>query len=210
MIYHECIAGSRAYGLEIEGSDIDVCRIADSWNTAGHDGEKHIIQVPREEFVDRAVLQRETPLYIQWWFPFEINTPGALSEYMIENRESVVRASKKRVWELHIRTARGLSEHPEHYYPRFPKRLAYSTHYYDMLAKYAAGEPFVNAIRASGDMREALIAMRKNELPLEEVVAINTDARARADACADWYASEADTGVLNGIQKDLKELLGLR
>lgn len=210
MIYHECIAGSRAYGLEIEGSDIDVCRIADSWNTAGHDGEKHIIQVPREEFVDRAVLQRETPLYIQWWFPFEINTPGALSEYMIENRESVVRASKKRVWELHIRTARGLSEHPEHYYPRFPKRLAYSTHYYDMLAKYAAGEPFVNAIRASGDMREALIAMRKNELPLKEVIAINTDARDRAEACADWYDEAADTGVLNGIQKDLKELLGLR
>lgn len=94
MIYYECIAGSRAYGLELEGSDIDVCRIADSWSTTGHDGEKHIIQVPREEFVDRAVLQRETPLYIQWWFPFEINTPGALSEYLTENRESVVRASK--------------------------------------------------------------------------------------------------------------------
>ena len=210
MIYHECIAGSRAYGLEIEGSDIDVCRIADSWNTAGHDGEKHIIQVPREEFVDRAVLQRETPLYIQWWFPFEINTPGALSEYLTENRESVVRASKKRVWELHIRTAHGLSEHPEHYYPRFPKRLAYSTHYYDMLSKYAAGESFADVIRASGDMREALIAMRKNELPLKEAIAINADARVRAEACANWYDETADTGVLNGIQQDLKELLGLR
>ena len=33
MIYYECIAGSRAYGLELEGSDIDVCRIADSWST---------------------------------------------------------------------------------------------------------------------------------------------------------------------------------
>lgn len=156
------------------------------------------------------MLQRETPLYIQWWFPFEINTPGALSEYLTENRESVVRASKKRVWELHIRTAHGLSEHPEHYYPRFPKRLAYSTHYYGMLSKYAAGESFADVIRASGDMREALIAMRKNELPLKEAIAINADARVRAEACANWYDETVDTGVLNGIQQDLKELLGLR
>ena len=59
-------------------------------------------------------------------------------------------------------------------------------------------------------MREALIAMRKNELPLKEAIAINADARVRAEACANWYDETADTGVLNGIQQDLKELLGLR
>ena len=210
MIYYECIAGSRAYGLELEGSDTDVCRVADSWSTTGHDGEKHIIQVPREEFIDRAALRRETPFYIQWWFPYEINTPGALSEYLTENRESVVRALKKRVWELHSMAARGLSAHPEHYYPRFPKRLAYSTHYYDMLAKYAHGEPFADAIRASGDMRDALLAMRRNELPLEEALALNEDARKRAESCAGWYDEAVDTEVLNEMQKHLKELLGLR
>ena len=31
MTYYEVIAGSRSYGLEIAGSDIDLCRVADGW-----------------------------------------------------------------------------------------------------------------------------------------------------------------------------------
>lgn len=207
MKYYEAIGGSRCYGLNVEESDIDLFRIGDSWNVAGHEGSYHVIQVPRSEFADKAILLQEATLYIQWWFPAEILTSGDLSEYMAVNRERVAFAARNRVWELHWKAAQGMALYPEHFYPRFPKRLAYSTHFYDMLARYASGEPFAAAIRAQGTMRQKLIAMRTNQLPFAEAAAINAEARKRAESLAEWYRPAPDFGFLSQIREDLKRIL---
>lgn len=207
--YYEIIAGSRCYGLNIEGSDTDLCRVADSWSTAGHEGPYHVIQVPRAEFADRAMLLRETPHYIQWLFPYEVVTPGNVWAFLRERREAVVSAARRRVWELHFQAAENQGLYPEHYYTRFPKRLAYSTLFYDILARYAAGAPFAEAIRPEESMRQALLAVRRMELPLDEVLALNRDAKRRAEAAAAFYALEPDAEYLEGTRRELRELLGL-
>lgn len=209
MTYYEIIAGSRCYGLNIEGSDIDLCRVADSWNTAGHEGSYHVIQVPREEFADRVMLLRETPLYAQWLFPHEVLVPGDVWGLILDKRERIVLAARKRVWETHFQFAEGMSLYPEHYYPRFPKRLAYSTLFYDMLARYAAGVPFAQAIRPEEETRQTLLAMRRKELPLEDAIAQNQDARRRAEQVSRFYDAEPDMGYLEQVSRDFCSLLGL-
>lgn len=209
MIYYEIIAGSRCYGLNIESSDIDLCRVSNSWNTTGHENNYHVIQVPRKEFVDRAMLLRETPLYIQWLFPYEVVTPGVVWDFILDRRDEFVFSVRRRVWDLHFCAADGLSLYPEHYYPRFPKRLAYSTLFYDTLARYASGVPFAQAIRPDEEMRQVLLAMRRKELPLTEAVARNQEARRRAENAAGFYERELDTSFLEQTGQELRSLLGV-
>lgn len=209
MIYYEIIAGSRCYGLNIESSDIDLCRVSNSWNTTGHENNYHVIQVPRKEFAERAMLLRETPLYIQWLFPYEVREPGAIWGFLLEQRENIVFAAKKRVWNLHISAADGMSLYPEHYYPRFPKRLAYSTLFYDILARYASGIPFAQAIRPDEEMRQVLLAMRRKELSLDEATALNQEAKRRAENTAWFYDREPNISFLKQTELDLRNLLGI-
>ena len=207
MIYYEIIAGSRCYGLNIESSDIDLCRVSNSWNTTGHENNYHVIQVPRKEFVDRAMLLRETPLYIQWLFPYEVVTPGMVWDFILDRRDELVFSVRRRVWDLHFCAADGLSLYPEHYYPRFPKRLAYSTLFYDTLARYASGVPFAQAIRPEESMRKMLLEMRRQRLQLSDAIAINEEAKKRATAAYDFYDTNVDFVYLEQTKNELSSIL---
>ena len=209
MIYYEIIAGSRCYGLNIESSDIDLCRVSNSWNTTGHENNYHVIQVPRKEFVDRVMLLRETPLYIQWLFPYEVVTPGMVWDFILDRRDEFVFSVRRRVWDLHFCAADGLSLYPEHYYPRFPKRLAYSTLFYDTLARYASGVPFAQAIRPDEKMRQVLLAMRLKELTLDEATALNQEAKRRAENAEWFYDREPNISFLKQTELGLRNLLGI-
>lgn len=209
MIYYEIIAGSRCYGLNIESSDIDLCRVSNSWNTTGHENNYHVIQVPRKEFVDRVMLLRETPLYIQWLFPYEVVTPGMVWDFILDRRDELVFSVRRRVWDLHFCAADGLSLYPEHYYPRFPKRLAYSTLFYDTLARYASGVPFAQAIRPDEKMRQVLLAMRLKELTLDEATALNQEAKRRAENAEWFYDREPNISFLKQTELGLRNLLGI-
>lgn len=207
--YYEIIAGSRCYGLNIDGSDIDLCRVSDTWDIRGHNGQYHLIQVPRSEFADRAMLLKETPVYIQWLFPYEVRKPGEVWEFLLKERENIVSAARKRVWDLHICAADGMALYPDHYYDRVPKRLAYSTLFYDTLARYASGIPFAQAIRPEEDMRQVLLAMRRHELSLDEALSYNREAQSRAKAISLFYDKEPDWAYLEKVKSSLLYKLGL-
>ena len=75
MIFYEVIAGSRSYGLELPESDVDRCRVADQWQMS-MEGRENIIQVPREEFLDRIFCRRNNAYFFQWLFPAGRDAPG--------------------------------------------------------------------------------------------------------------------------------------
>lgn len=208
-IYYEILAGSRSYGLNIPDSDIDICRVTDFWDLTSHDGNIHFIQMPREEFVSRTLCKRDSVYYLQWMFPAKVNTPGEIERFIMENREQIILAQPKRILELHMTAADGFALYPEHYYSRFPKRVAYSTLFYDTVARYATGIPFAEAIRPEEDLRQQLLAMRLHEMPLEEAVKLNENSKRRALAVADWYDVPADNKMLMVYEKELTELCGL-
>lgn len=205
--YYEIIAGSRCYGLNIETSDIDLCRVSDSWNITGHNGEYHLIQVPRIEFAERAILLRENPIYIQWLFPYKVLKPGMIWEFLLEQRENIVSAAKKRIWDLHTHAANCMSLYPEHYYDRVPKRLAYSTLFYNILTRYASGVPFSQAIRPEKEMQQILLAIRQKELPLNEVIMLNQEAKKKLENVALFYDQDPDISFLKQTELDIKNIL---
>lgn len=208
--YYEILAGSRSYDLNVPDSDIDICRATDFWDLTSHDGNIHFIQMPREEFIARTLCKRDSVYYIQWMFPAKVNTPGEIERFMMENREQIILAQPKRIFELHMTAADGFALYPEHYYGRFPKRLAYSTLFYDTIARYAKGAPFAEAIRPEEDLRQQLLAMRLHEMPLEAAVKLNENAKKRALAVADWYDATTDEEKLKAYEQELFGLLKLK
>lgn len=210
ILFYEILAGSCSYGLNIPDSDIDVCQVTDHWNTTAHKGNTHFIRIPQDEFVARTLCKRDSVYYIQWMFPAKVNTPGEIEQFMLNNREQIVFAQLKRIFELHINAANGLSLYPEHYYNRFPKRLAYSTLFYDTVARYATGIPFSEAIYPDENLRQQLIAVRLHEMPLEEATKLNKDAKQRALAVIDWYDVRPNITYLNQCEQKLKNILKIK
>ena len=99
------------------------------------------------------------------------------------------------------KTACGLMMHSDWMYGLFPKRMAYSTHFFSVIANYAEGMPFADAHVSSGDLRDKLLAMRKKELPIEEAMAICERQQKRAEAAAAFYDTETDQSVLDEARK---------
>lgn len=206
-IYYEVIGGSYCYNLNIETSDIDLCRVSDYPKDKIQRNGYHIIQITREDFLDRAILSHKQLINLQWLFPYKINKESNISEFILYNRENIVEASKKNVYDNYLQIANGLSLYAEHYYRIFPKRLAYSTLFYDTIVKYKNGYLFSDAIYATSHMRDLLIAMRKAELPVEEAIALNQDLQKNAIAAYDWYNKDIDTKYLKLIREKLYENL---
>lgn len=207
MIYYKVIGGSRCYGVELDTSDIDICCVSDIFNTTSHYGKCHLIQVPRSEFVDRAMLLKENPLYIQWLYPYRVLSQGDICEYINTIRDDVVYMSRDRLWDQHMECARRGALYPEHYYFRFPKRIAYSTLFYNILSRYASGVPFKDAMMPEENMREIIIAMRKSDISLEEAVLINKEERNKAMQYEQWYQSNTSKNGLGTIYNSLCSLL---
>ena len=209
MIYNEIIAGSRAYGLEIEGSDIDLCRVAEEWNIGGYEGEYNLIQVPRDEFIKRAFLTYLQPYYIQWWFPLLFRTQNEIARYIKENREHFVESNSRLVYKrLHDFSDR-LYVHADQIYQGYPKRMAYSTLFYAILTRYAEGRSFADAFHLDGEIQQQLLAMRRREVPLEEAIALNRAYKDKADAVFDFYDRDPDMEYIYGLRDTLCDLLGI-
>ena len=206
---YEVIAGSRAYDLALETSDIDLCRLWDGAYTRSMAGRYNLIRVPRKEFpalAGRAVDHA----YLQWWFPAKFRAEGPLTDYIKEERETFIRANLPHIYAVLYDRARGLCAYAKELYPAHPKRLAYSTLFYAILARYAEGRSFAEAHRMDGEVRARLLAMRRKELPLEEALAVNRAWKEKADQAAGFYDKPTDEPYLIEVERNLRALLGLK
>ena len=209
ILYLDLIAGSRAYGLNIETSDVDRPQVSDHWDMYRIRDGFNLIRVPQEEFVKRATLQYDNAYYIQWWFPEQWLSENDLARYMQSERENYVSQRRKRVHDVLWNQAEGMWEHSDWLYPAHPKRLAYSTLFYAILGRYASGMPFAQAHRMDGELQEQLLAMRRNEISLEEAQALNRHWREKALAAESFYDAPEDGVYVQEVETQLRKLVGI-
>lgn len=208
MTYYEVIAGSRSYGLEIAGSDIDLCRVADGWEMWCHDNY-NLIQIPREEFLNRVFCRSDNAYYFQWFFPACVRSDNQVSSFILTWRESIMRAQRASVYQILMGHAERLELYADQIYAQYPKRMAYSILLYSIAARYGEGGSFEEAHRPDRELRRFLLSVRKNQVAVEDAKALLSDVKRKAIAASEFYIASPDTDFLHDAEFELRKLLGL-
>lgn len=206
MIY-EAIGGSRAYGLNMDQSDVDILRVGQEKRIYMEDG-CNVIQIPAEEFLRRARLGAHW-YDAQWLFPEQFRVDNALSGYILENREAMVQAVRPAVYRVMTEHAAALCTHCSWLYPLFPKRLAYALLHYQILANHAGGMDFSQAMRPDGEELDTLLTIRRGEMELAEVLERVAAARTAAENCAAFYQQQGSDEPLRGLDALVQEMTEL-
>lgn len=196
MIY-ESVGGSRAYCLETDTSDYDVFRVKNQETKKYSENGTHIIQLSYDEFVRQAVEAPVNPCNPQLLFPHEFLLVNDLSNWIVANREDVVKAMRKDIYAGFLDRAEGLAFGADLYYPSFPKRLVYSTHFAKVLYHYAQGMTFAEAHVCQDDVKELLLAARRKEADKKLLLAVNSEALEQARSVAGFYTGTDNTAILD-------------
>lgn len=207
MLCYEVIAGSRSYGLELPSSDIDICRVS---NTCGMalDGKNNFIQVSKQEFIERVIGKKANAYYYQWLYPAKALSEGPLIDWVIANRERVISAQGTLARDILMGHAENLEYFADMIYAIYPKRLAYATLLYHIAARYGEKCFFEQAHKPEPYMKSILLGMRKNEVPLEDALAVCAEQKKRAISVMDRY-KDPDPSDLKAIKNELQSLLSM-
>lgn len=208
MIY-KAIVGSRSYGLNVDGSDVDLAIVSDKQldnATFRKDGYDLYLCTPD----DLAVLRQGS--CHTWWdwtrlFPHEFCIKNDLSSWIEENREEMVKALLPEIYEAYTTACADFIRHAN----GKNKRIMYAIHFRNMLANYAEGMTFAEALKPPGAYRGFLLSVRKGNAPAELVLEENAKARERAKAVAGFYAEpKASVSILEEfkhmVQKEVEKL----
>lgn len=205
---YRAICGSRSYGVETEASDYDIV-LSSAVDAALPCERAHNIKLTEEQFLRRLLLLENNAYYMQICFPKEILDDSNTAKYIMENRESIVRANLDRIYSAYIGKADGLSWHLEDLWERYPKRAVYSCLFYDTLHRYATQDiSFAEAFKPNEDFRQWLLAVRRNEIPKEEILLRNRELRNNAIKVAGNFMGKEDVSILNHTIQDMNEMLG--
>lgn len=196
---YAAIGGSRAHGIEIEGSDVDLYRVGTPELHTMQDGY-NLIQIPLDQFVRRLFIQRRCGHDLQLLYPLEMKVDNDLTRCILQSRDSVIEAIRPTVYDALMDHAARLCIESEWLYPIFPKRHTYSLLFYSILSNYADGMPFAQAMRPDSMLHDRLIAIRKHEPELDEVMEWIKEAEKKAVAAKNFYVA----GNINPVM-DLKQ-----
>lgn len=211
MMYYKALVGSNSYGMAVEQSDRDVLLVSDECHESGIRNGLHTIAYTPETFLNKCPLPAAAtlPYHIQWLFPGEFLADTALSRYALEIREELVLADRKRIYQGYMDKAAGLGCRLEELYNTFPKRGAYGCLFYDTIVRFAQGTSFAQACRPDEDLRQWLLAVRRREIPVEELVQRYNKLRGKAQAVGGFYDKETDSAILADAEAEMLRLLGL-
>ena len=205
---YRAICGSRSYGLETENSDYDVILSSEAEAELPYK-HAHNIKMTEDKFLEKLLLLDNDAYYLQYYFPNEILDNSETTKYILENRESIIRANLDRIYSAYMQKANGLSTDLELWWQQFPKRPAYSCLFYDTLYRYATQDiSFEEAFKPNEDFRQWLLAVRRNEIPKEEILLKNRELRNNAIKVAGNFVGKEDVRILNHTIQDMNEMLG--
>lgn len=201
---YAAIGGSRAHGIEIEGSDVDLYRVGDPERHVMQDGY-NLIQIPLGKFVSRLFIQRDCGHDLQLLYPLEMKVDNDLTRCILQSRDSVIEAIRPTVYDALMDHAARLCVESEWLYPIFPKRLTYALLFYSILSNYADGMPLAQAMRPKGLLHDRLIAIRKHEPELAEVMEWISAAQTRAVDAKEFYQA-GNLEPVHELEQTIKRL----
>lgn len=205
-IFYSAIVGSRSYGVDVPTSDTDVVRLGDA---PQYDFKKFDLRpTSTSEFISDMFGHKPRWFFTQWLCPESFLTDTQLSNYISANNDKIIQARLPILYATFTRRADGLRHWGDKLYKTYPKRLAYSTLFYSILANYAEGMPFAKAHRPEGQLHDFLISMRLGQIPQKDAVARNELERLRAEKAAGFYKEAINPHILlefeDIIQKEEK------
>lgn len=208
MIY-KSIVGSRSYGLDLSSSDTDIAVVFTKRQREMY-SRKHgcdaFLWTPDE----LAVLQkgsRRRWVDCTMLFPHEFCIENGLSNWIVEHREEMVKSMLPDIYGVYMSACKDFIRNPDHN----NKWVMYAIHFRNMLANYAEGMTFAEALKPQGAYRTFLLSVRNGIAPKELVIEANAKARERAKEVAGFYAEpKADLAILNEfkhmVYKEVEEL----
>ncbi len=202
------IVGSRSHGINIARSDTDISILRDTgveYSTSFLDGINTLTS-SLDRF-KKTMISEDAPVwyFTQWLFPEIFLVKNGLTDYVIENRDKIIRVKHPIVYNTLMKRANGLEYHANFMYKKHPKRMAYSTLFYSVLANYAEGMPFAKAHRPEGELHDFLIDMRLGKIPLEDAMERNKLERLRAEKAAGFYKEMVQPEVLREFEQILQD-----
>lgn len=191
MIY-KSIVGSRSYGLSVEHSDVDMAMVSDKRQPLRPEFDVYLC-VP-SVFVERMTSSKSMWFDYQWLFPHEFCIENGLSRWISENCEDMVKAMLPDVYHAYATASAAFARNSQ----GKNKRIMYAIHFRNMLANYADGMTFAEALKPTGTERAFLLSVRNGIAPKDAVLEANRKARERANAVAGFYDKpRADSYVLD-------------
>ena len=206
MLY-KTIVGSRTYGIEIPSSDIDISHCGNSvtqYKSSFKSGN-NLLETPTSQFLEHMLSDKPIWYFTQWLFPSEILEDNLLSQYIQENKEEIIAARLPIAYHTLSKKAERLYYCADRIYKKFPKRMAYSTLLYSILANYTDGMTFAKAHTPEGELHDFLIAMRLGQVPLEDAIARNEFERKRAEKAAGFYKEAIHPEILMEFEQIILE-----
>lgn len=180
MIY-KSIVGSRAYGLNTEDSDTDIAVVSGKqWIT--HKPKCHIFSWTPEDFAGLMQDSCHNWVVCSMLFPNRFCVENDLSKWISENREDMIKAMLPEIYQAYTAACGKFIREP------YNKRIMYAIHFRDMLANYAEGMTFAEAIKPQGEDRDFLLSVRNGTASVGQVREANRKARERAKSAAGFYA----------------------
>ncbi len=198
MIY-KTIVGSRSYGLSVGHSDVDIGMVSDKRPQIGSGCDVYLWKP--EDFVTQLTGSKLEWYGCQWLFPHEFLIVNDLLAWIVESRETMIKALLPEIYQSYNSASVNfvLNSHGRH---GKNKRIMYAIHFRNMLANYAEGMTFAEALKPQGADRTFLLSVRNGIAPRELVLEENAKARERAKAVAGFYAEpRADTAILDEFKR---------
>lgn len=204
---YKAIVGSRSYGLEIKNSDYDIVTTEHTIINSSLPNS-HYIKLSKEDFLKRLLLLDNNCYGIQCFFPYMVLEESNISKYILEKREEILAANLNQIYISYMKKANGLSTDLDKWYKKFPKRPAYSCLFYDTLYRYASKNiSFQEAFKPEENFRQWLLDIRYGKIPLEDILRVNKELKAKAENVKNFYIGREDKAILNKTVEDLNGLL---
>lgn len=208
MIKLQLLLGSASYGLTTENSDIDICIVGSGVHPIPNYNKVDVFHQSKEDFVQDILLERKKhPLLLQRLFPAEIMLDTEASKYIIDTRESVIKAQLKKIYEVHMKIGNIFTKNIDRTYHLFPKRLAYGIMFFDTMYRYAQGIPFAEAIRPEEDFRQWLLDVRNGTIDLEEIKSVCEEKKEKAESVSSFYDCDVNQDYLDTWKSYVLSLL---
>lgn len=200
------LVGSRCYGLETAASDHDYLISGEATPPIP---EKYCFRKTPVALLDDFLLTWAHPYALMPLFSPKIDAEEELLKLVTGSREGLVSAYRKRMYYTHLNMAKNFMKHDAEQSDYFAKLHAYALLWLDTLARYAAGEDFIEASKPSADMLPFLQKVRaRKTTALRLLASKEKKALAAAESLTSFYDEPEDKEYITEFAERFKEITG--
>lgn len=187
LINFACVGGSRAYGLQLPYSDIDLLILSkDKRGHTNRDGY-NLCYFTAENFISWMTSNKGYLHSYQILFPSQWMTNDKISAYLRENREEIVDANLQGMYNTLMSYFLIVKENADVYYKIASKRVAYGLLYANAIYDHSCGKSFAECVCPQGQLHDILLGIRNKEFDFDYVSSLLDECKIKAESVKLYY-----------------------